>query len=82
MNQNVRTNGLIKQLANKVDAMTTHKKMLKTQIFQVAQQQAGGLLPILVLKKNTLSLCDFCILIINYFLILRVNCLMILLVFN
>lgn len=32
MNQDVHTNELIKQLANKVDVMVTHKKILETQI--------------------------------------------------
>lgn len=37
MNQNVHTNELIKQLANKMDAMATYNKILETQISQVAQ---------------------------------------------
>lgn len=45
MNQNIHTNELIKQLANKVDAMATHNKMLETQISQVAQQQAATTTP-------------------------------------
>ncbi|XP_058750988.1 uncharacterized protein LOC131624001 [Vicia villosa] len=40
LNQNVHTNEQIKQLETKVDALATHNKMLKTQISQVAQQQA------------------------------------------
>ena len=36
---------LIKQLAHKVDSMATHNKMLKTQISQVAQQQAATAAP-------------------------------------
>lgn len=36
MNQNIHTNELLKQLANKVEAMSTHNKMLETQISQVA----------------------------------------------
>lgn len=39
MNQNVHTNELVKQLANKVEAISTRKKMLETKISQVAQQQ-------------------------------------------
>lgn len=39
MNQNLHTDDLIKQLANKVDAMATNNKMLETQITEVAQQQ-------------------------------------------
>lgn len=42
MNQNIHTNELVKQLANKVEAMSTHNKMLKTQISQVVQQQAAS----------------------------------------
>ena len=45
MNQNIHTNELIKQLANKVDAMATHNKMLETQISQVAQHQAASAAP-------------------------------------
>ncbi|CAJ2652576.1 unnamed protein product [Trifolium pratense] len=41
MNQNIHTNELIKQLANKIDSISTHNKMLETQISQVAQQQAA-----------------------------------------
>jgi hypothetical protein len=41
MNQNIHANELIKQLANKVEAIATHNKMLETQISQVAQQQAA-----------------------------------------
>jgi len=41
MNQNVHTNELIKQLANKVDVMATHNKLLEMQISQVAQHQAA-----------------------------------------
>ncbi|KAI5383056.1 hypothetical protein KIW84_070451 [Lathyrus oleraceus] len=40
LNQNIHTSEKIKQLANKVDALATHDKMLETQISQVAQQQA------------------------------------------
>ena len=40
LNQNIHTSEQIKQLANKVDALATHNKMLETQISQVAQQQA------------------------------------------
>jgi hypothetical protein len=45
MNQNIHTNELVKQLANKVDAIATHNKMLETQISQVAQQQAVNVAP-------------------------------------
>ncbi|KAK2393252.1 hypothetical protein QL285_055218 [Trifolium repens] len=45
INQNIHTNELIKQLANKFDAMATHNKMLETQISQVAQQQAATSAP-------------------------------------
>ncbi|XP_050918964.1 uncharacterized protein LOC127136453 [Lathyrus oleraceus] len=40
LNQNRHTNEQIKQLANKVDALASHNKMLETQISQVVQQQA------------------------------------------
>lgn len=45
MNQNIHTNELVKQLANKVDILATHNKMLETQISQVAQQQAATAAP-------------------------------------
>ncbi|KAK2457130.1 hypothetical protein QL285_004433 [Trifolium repens] len=45
MNQNIHTNELVKHLANKVDAIATHNKMLETQISQVAQQQAAFAAP-------------------------------------
>ncbi|XP_045802435.1 uncharacterized protein LOC123896027 [Trifolium pratense] len=45
MNQNIHTNELIKQLANKIDSISTHNKMLETQISQVAQQQAATAAP-------------------------------------
>ncbi|XP_058774441.1 uncharacterized protein LOC131648729 [Vicia villosa] len=45
MNQSVYTNELIKQLANKVDAIASRNKMLGTQILQVAQQQATTTAP-------------------------------------
>ena len=44
-NQNIHTNEQIKQLANKIDALATHNKMLETQISQVAQQQAPTAAP-------------------------------------
>jgi hypothetical protein len=40
LNQNIHTSDQLKQLANKLDALATHNKMLETQISQVAQQQA------------------------------------------
>ena len=43
--ENFILNELIKQLAHKVDSMATHNKMLKTQISQVAQQQAATAAP-------------------------------------
>ncbi|XP_050909182.1 uncharacterized protein LOC127122952 [Lathyrus oleraceus] len=45
MNHNIHTSELVKQLATKVDALATHKKMLETQISQVAQQQATTAAP-------------------------------------
>ncbi len=45
MNQNIHTNELIKQLANKVDVMATHNKMLEMQISQVAQHQVATAAP-------------------------------------
>lgn len=36
VNQNIHTNELVKQLANKVEVMSTHNKMLETQISPVA----------------------------------------------
>lgn len=45
MNQNVHTNELVKQLANKVNAMATHSKTLETKIIQEAQQQAATTAP-------------------------------------
>ncbi|XP_050919410.1 uncharacterized protein LOC127136946 [Lathyrus oleraceus] len=45
LNQNTHTSEQIKQLANKVDALATHNKMLETQISQVAQQQAPTVAP-------------------------------------
>jgi hypothetical protein len=45
LNQNIHTSEQIKQLANKVDALATHNKMLETQISQVAQQQAPTAAP-------------------------------------
>ncbi|XP_050895128.1 uncharacterized protein LOC127101721 [Lathyrus oleraceus] len=44
-NQNAHTSELMKQLSNKFDVMATHNKMLKTQISQVAQQQAAVAAP-------------------------------------
>lgn len=41
MNQNIHNNELVKQLANKANALATHNKMLETQISQVAQQEAA-----------------------------------------
>lgn len=46
MNQNVHTLELVKQLATKVDALATYKKMLETQISQVAQQKGTTATPI------------------------------------
>ena len=45
MNQNIHINGLITQLGTKLDYVITHKKMLETQISQVAQQQATQTTP-------------------------------------
>lgn len=41
MNQNVHTNELVKELANKVEAMSMHNKIHETQVSQVSQQQAA-----------------------------------------
>ena len=45
LNQNVHTGEQLKLLANKVDALATHNKMLETQISQVAQHQASSAAP-------------------------------------
>ncbi|XP_050885042.1 uncharacterized protein LOC127088160 [Lathyrus oleraceus] len=45
MNQNIHINELISQLRNNVDSVVTHNKMLETQIYQVAQQQAAQATP-------------------------------------
>ena len=45
LNQNVHTGEQLKLLANKVDALATHNKMLETQISQVAQHQASSVAP-------------------------------------
>ncbi|CAJ2627735.1 unnamed protein product [Trifolium pratense] len=45
LNQNIHTNEQIKQLTSRLDVLTTHNKMLETQIAQVAQQQASTSAP-------------------------------------
>lgn len=45
LNQNIHTSEQLKQLANKVDALATHNKMLETQTSQVAQHQASTAAP-------------------------------------
>ncbi|XP_045802530.1 uncharacterized protein LOC123896150 [Trifolium pratense] len=45
LNQNIHTSEQIKQLTSKLDVLTTHNKMLETQIAQVAQQQASTSVP-------------------------------------
>ncbi|CAJ2652102.1 unnamed protein product [Trifolium pratense] len=42
---NLQTSEQIKQITSKLDALTTHNKMLETQIAQVAQQQASTSAP-------------------------------------
>ncbi|XP_045802576.1 uncharacterized protein LOC123896203 [Trifolium pratense] len=42
---NLQTSEQIKQITSKLDVLTTHKKMLETQIAQVAQQQASTSAP-------------------------------------
>ncbi|XP_050896189.1 uncharacterized protein LOC127102915 [Lathyrus oleraceus] len=41
MNQNVHTNELVKEFANKVEAMSTHNKIPETQVSQVSQPQVA-----------------------------------------
>ncbi|CAJ2644607.1 uncharacterized protein LOC123896171 [Trifolium pratense] len=45
LNQNIHTSEQIKQLTSRLDVLTTHNKMLETQIAQVAQQQASTSAP-------------------------------------
>ncbi|CAJ2657668.1 unnamed protein product [Trifolium pratense] len=45
LNQNIHTNEQIKQLTSRLELLTTHNKMLETQIAQVAQQQASTSAP-------------------------------------
>lgn len=45
-NQNILTNEALEQLTTKIDNVSTHNKMLKTQIFQVSQQQASTFVPL------------------------------------
>lgn len=46
MNQNIHSNEMIYLLANKVDVIAIHNKMLETHIFQVAQQKSVTAAPI------------------------------------
>lgn len=45
MNKKIHNNGLVKQLANKVDALATYNKILDTQFSYIAQQQAATTSP-------------------------------------
>ncbi|CAJ2633013.1 unnamed protein product [Trifolium pratense] len=45
LNQNIHTSEKIKQLTSRLDVLTTHNKMLETQIAQVAQQRASTSAP-------------------------------------
>ncbi|XP_045804300.1 uncharacterized protein LOC123897629 [Trifolium pratense] len=45
LNQNIHTNEQIKQLTSRLDVLTTHTRMLETQIAQVAQKQASTAAP-------------------------------------
>lgn len=45
MNQSIHTNELIKQLANKVDSLATHNKLIQTRVSQASQEQEATVAP-------------------------------------